>query len=199
MRAIDGIGSSGNGDGSGVPGAKGRGKQSKWPLLVMALLGGHVAILVAVVVVATRDPSFAVTPNYYENAVNWDRSQAQKRASAKLGWKLEIVAADEADAKGRRAVTFALTDPTGAAIGNATLTVTCFHHARATEPTRLNMMTAADGRAIQLLPIRHAGFWDFQCNAVAPDGRMFTATVTQYVNPPVRLASSAATAGGAAR
>ena len=192
MRAIEATNTNGNGRHASPPA-----KRSRWPLLVVAMLAGHVLILVTVVIIATRDPSFAVTPNYYENAVNWDESQAVKRASEKLGWRLEIVAADEADAAGRRAVTFALADATGAPIGNAAIDVNCFHPAPAPRPTRLTATTAADGKATQLLPIRHAGFWDFQCKAVAADGRTFVTTVTQYVNPPTRLAAATATATAA--
>jgi nitrogen fixation protein FixH len=160
-------------------------KWSKWPLLVVALLGGHVTILVAIVTVATRDPSFAVMPNYYENAVHWDQSQAALRASAKLGWKLENIPSDTSDALGRRTVTFALADAAGKPVANAKVDVTAFHHSHATTPTQLSFTTGVDGKATPVVSIRHAGFWSFQCTAVAADGKTtFTETVTQYINPP---------------
>ena len=190
MRSADGTAALSAGDGAPHPPRR-PAKRSKWPLLVVALLAAHVMILVVVVLVATRDPSFAVTPNYYENAVHWDQSQAQRRASEKLGWRLEVAAADEAERDGSRAVTFTLADAAGTPLTGAKLDVTCFHHAHANQPVHLNATTAADGRATQVMPLRRAGFWDFQCLATAADGRTFTQTITQYVNPPVRLAKAA--------
>ena len=44
----------------------------RWPAILLALLGGHAAICVAMIVVATNDPSFAVEPEYYTRALDWD-------------------------------------------------------------------------------------------------------------------------------
>ena len=183
MRAIDGT--SGGSAHSLIPPMP-PAWSSKWPLLVVALLGGHVLILVAVVMVATRDPSFAVVPNYYENAVAWDQQQAEKRESAKLGWQLKVTPADEVDLLNRRAITFMLTDASGAGVAGASLDVTCFHHSHATRPIRFSATTAADGQVTQWLTVRHAGFWDFACQAVAADGRKYVETVTLFVNPAMR-------------
>ena len=46
----------------------------RWPLIVIGLLLGHMAIMFVAVVLATRDHgSSAVIPDYYQKAVNWDR------------------------------------------------------------------------------------------------------------------------------
>ena len=107
------------------------------------------------------------------------------RASAKLGWKLDLTPADGSDALGRRNVTFKLADAAGKPVGGAKVDMTAFHHSHATTPTRLSFTTGADGKATPLVSVRHAGFWNFQCTAVAADGSTtFTETVTQYINPP---------------
>src|SRR5215207_5791090 len=85
-------------------------KRPRWPFIVAGLLVVHVALMTVAVVIATHDRSFAVLPNYDDNAVHWDRDQAKRRASAKLGWKLEIVPAETVDPIGRRNVSVRLTD-----------------------------------------------------------------------------------------
>jgi hypothetical protein len=180
----------GNGHGSAGRAAPAKGR-SRWPFLVVALLAGHVLILAAVVLVATRDPSFAVTPDYYEQAVAWDATQAQKRASEKLGWKLDLLAGDEADRAAGRELSLTLRDASGAAIAGATIEVMCFHHSHATRPQRFTVTTAADGKALATTAIRHPGFWDFRCIARARD-QAFTTTITQSINPPVAHAERTA-------
>jgi len=49
----------------------------RWPLIVIGLLLGHMAIMFVAVVLATRDrASSAVIPDYYQKAVDWDRTHA---------------------------------------------------------------------------------------------------------------------------
>jgi len=156
-------------------------KWGKWPFIIVGLLLTHTLLMTVAVMIATHDPSFAVTPNYYEQAVNWDKDKAAKAASAQLGWKLEVEPAGRVDPLGRRVATFVLTDGAGKPVAGAKLDVLYFHHAHAAEPQKLSITTGADGRAQQLVPMRHAGFYDFRCTAVA-QGKTFAATITQFVN-----------------
>jgi nitrogen fixation protein FixH len=143
--------------------------------------------MMVAVAIATRDRSFAVLPNYYDNAVHWDQDQAKKRASEQLGWKLEIFPAESIDPLGRRNVTLRLTDATGQPLP-ASIEVSYFHHAHANEPQTLSATTGSDGRASVAAPMRYAGFYDFRCTATAGK-QTFTTTLTQFV--------STADAGGA--
>ena len=164
------------------PDGKPRGPRhrSKWPFIVVGLLLAHVGLMTAAVMLATRDKSFAVTPDYYEQALHWDRDQAAKRASEKLGWKLEIQPADQVDPLGRRAATLALTDATGKPIPDAAIEIVYFHHSHAASPLTLKAVTGADGRATQSVPMRYSGFYDFRCTATA-GGKTFVSTITQFV------------------
>jgi hypothetical protein len=57
-------------------------RKSRWPLFVIALLVGHICLMTVAVAIATHDRNGAVIPDYYQKAVNWDRTQAQLRAAA---------------------------------------------------------------------------------------------------------------------
>jgi hypothetical protein len=55
----------------------------KWPLIVVGLLVVHMSAMVVAVVIATHHNSGgAVIPDYYQKAVNWDRTQSQLRNAA---------------------------------------------------------------------------------------------------------------------
>jgi hypothetical protein len=56
--------------------------KSRWPLIVIALLVGHICLMTVAVAIATHDRNGAIIPDYYQKAVNWDRTQAQLRANA---------------------------------------------------------------------------------------------------------------------
>src|SRR3954466_7927827 len=90
-----------------------------WPLIVVGLLLGHVSIMVTAVILATGDKSFAVLPNYYEKAVNWDKNQAELRASEKLGWQVTLVPSPDVDPAGHRSLMLTLADATGHAVADA--------------------------------------------------------------------------------
>lgn len=155
----------------------------RWPLIIVSLLGGHVALMVGAVMIATNDRSFAVTPDYYQRAVNWDREQADRRASEALGWRVAVETSPRVDPLGRRAVAFVLTDARGRAVDGATLDVAYFHHAHAYDRQKLADLTPdpdAATRFTRRLPMRHAGMWEFRFTAKA-GGKTFVATQTQVI------------------
>ena len=157
-------------------------KQSyRWPLIVIGLLGTHFVLMIVAATIATHDRSFAVMPNYYEQGLNWDKSQALKRQSEKLGWKITIAPATTVDSAGRRAVEIVLADAQGHAIPSARVEITYFHHANATQLFEIAGTTSHDGRIALLTPMRTAGFYDFRCTASANNVN-FATTITDYVS-----------------
>ncbi|MFI5378230.1 MAG: FixH family protein [Tepidisphaerales bacterium] len=54
----------------------------RWVLIVVGLLAIHAGCMLIAVWIATREGSGAI-PDYYQKAINWDRSHAQTRESAK--------------------------------------------------------------------------------------------------------------------
>jgi nitrogen fixation protein FixH len=160
--------------------AKGRGIQ--WPLLIVGLLGAHVAGMVsAVVLINHRTRTLGVVDDYYGRAVRWDEHLKRVRESEKLGWQVRVEAADEVDRAGGRAVTFVLTDAAGKAVEGATLDVTCTHPAHADVPAHYAFPASADGRFSHVLPMPYQGFYDVTVTAKA-GGKTFETTTTQWVN-----------------
>ena len=154
-------------------------RRSPWPWIIVGLLLCHVTLMVAAAAIATRDPSFAVVPNYYEKGVNWDKTQAEKRASDKLGWKLTIEPSTHPDARGQRTVQVGLTDAAGHAVSAAKIEFDYFHDSHANEQKNVTL-ALEDGKARQTLAMPYTGFWEFHATATA-EGKTFVSTTTQWV------------------
>ena len=158
-------------------------KRARWPWIIVGLLGGHVLLMVAAVTIATHDRSFAVVPNYYQRAVNWDQTQAEKRASEKLGWHVRVEASSRVDPIGRRAVSFVLADADGKALDHAVLDVEYFHHAHGDEDKQVKLTPDATdpSRFTVLLPMRYPGNWEFHFTATA-GGKTFVSAATEVLH-----------------
>ncbi len=63
-----------------------------WVVAVVGLLLLNMCVCAVTVVAATSNPvASAVEPDYYQKAVDWDRSRAEWPDPAKLGWSVTIV------------------------------------------------------------------------------------------------------------
>ncbi len=153
----------------------------RWPIIVIALLAIHFVLMLTAAAIATRDRSFAVLPNYYDNAINWDKSRAQQRASDQLGWKLSIEPATTINPLGERAVKFVLSDAAGKPIDDAKLDMTFYHHAHASESSEVKLSESQAGEFTAKLPMRYAGLWQFNVTIEA-QGHTFISNVQQFVS-----------------
>lgn len=154
----------------------------RWPTIIVALLAGHVVLMMWAVFKATADPNFVVIPNYYDKAVNWDKEQARRAASEKLGWRAEVVVDAKADALNRRNVTVNLVDATGAAVSVESIQLDGYHDADPSHPFTLKLTRSAPGVFTTQLPAIHGGFCQF--NIEAKLGSLeFVQSWRQYVAP----------------
>lgn len=168
-----------NVEGMGLP-PKPAPRSMRWPLIIISLLGIHVVLMLTAAAIATHDGSFTVLPDYYRKAVHWDESRAAQRASDALGWKLAIDPATTINPLGGRAITLTLTDAQDRSIDGATVKLSCYHHAHASDPVAVTLKQTAPGKFESTLPMRYAGFWQFNITADA-GGKRFISDTTQYV------------------
>lgn len=148
-----------------------------WPAAVVGLLVASAAGNIAFVMLATRDPSFAVERDYYEKALAWDATRAQEARNAALGWRL---GASLVPAPGSSGVELAvrLTRRDGAPIEGAMVTLETFHNARAGQVIAASLAARGDGVYGALLPLSRAGLWELRFR-VNRAGDVFTATMTE--------------------
>lgn len=153
----------------------------RWPMIVVGLLVTHVVLMLLAASIATRDRSFAVLPNYYENAVKWDQTRAAQRDSDTLGWKLTIDPSTSVTPLGQRSIAFTLKDSSGKPVENANLSVDYYHHSHAKDAASIKLQQTEPGRFVTTLPMRYPGFWQFNVTAEA-GGKTFVDNLSQYVN-----------------
>lgn len=90
-----------------------------WPFFIIVLLVGGAGANVALMVIATRDPSFAVEPDYYQKALRWDEAMTQESHNAALGWSV-AVGVDAATRSGPTRIVLRVSDRDGAPVEDAT-------------------------------------------------------------------------------
>mgnify|MGYP003564585753 CR=1 FL=1 len=147
-------------------------KNGAWfPWMLVALLLVSVGANVYLIVRALNDPSFAVEPDYYQKAVDWDRLQQEKAASDALGWNV-IVDARHTELRVR------LLDRLGRPIEDAVVEVDAFHNARAADRIRGTMVPRGEGVYVLEAPFERRGIWEFRLAAVRDD-RRFTHTTQE--------------------
>ncbi|MEZ6234793.1 MAG: FixH family protein [Phycisphaerales bacterium] len=177
-----------------------------WPVGLIALMCGSVGICVVTAVVASRDPSFALEPDYYDKAVAWDESAAAREASDRLGWTAEVevsLPGGDGAPDGARAVSLRLLDSQGEPVAADRVEVAAFHHARMRDIQRLSFGTgdpaivgdpgalvlAEPGRWVWSLGEARAGVWQVRVRAArGPD--VFLATIDTETPDGGRLGST---------
>lgn len=106
-----------------------------WPIIIVALLGGHATLILGAVTLAVGGPGRGVVPDYYSQAVDFDAYKADLAASAELGWTASLVAGSLVDAEGQRLFAATLTDAQDQPITGATV--------------RVRLIRLVDGQAVQ--------------------------------------------------
>jgi hypothetical protein len=148
-----------------------------WPVVIVALLVGSAGANIGFMIVANRDASFAVEPDYYRKAVEWDRAMAQEARNAELGWTVSARLAP-ADAGRARLVTL-VRDRAGAPLTGGAVAVEAFPSARAREIASFALEPAGDAGVYAVtLPSARPGLWEVRVR-VTRGGEVFTRTLSQ--------------------
>jgi nitrogen fixation protein FixH len=148
-----------------------------WPVVIVALLVGSAGANIGFMIVANRDASFAVEPDYYRKAVEWDRTMAQETRNAELGWK--VSARLEPGVGSRARLVTLVRDRAGAALAGAAVLVEAFPSARAREIASVALEPTADaGVYAGALPSARPGLWELRVR-VTRGGEVFTRTLSQ--------------------
>lgn len=151
-----------------------------WPLIVLGLLALGVGANVVLLVKANADPSFAVEPDYYRKALDWEKTQAQARVNGELGWEAAVDVAPKAGTPGRAVVRARLTDRLGAAVVGARVSLEAFHNSRSADRIEATLSDAGSGAYLADVPMRREGLWEFRVRAERGKD-VFTAVLDQDV------------------
>lgn len=148
-------------------------KERIWPTLIITVLAGNLVLGVFLVRLANSDRHFAVEPDYYRRAVEWDATQAQARANRALGWTIEPTLGPLA-ATGPTPLALAVRDATGAPVDGATVTLEARQVAHASELVTAHLPAdGASGRYAAAVVLPREGIWELRI-AVARGPERFT-------------------------
>lgn len=132
-----------------------------WPWFLTALLVGGVVLNVAMVLRAADDPSFAIEPDYYQKAIDWDASRRAEYESQALGWSIELdVSLERRHHDGCLLVRTKLKDKFGRPIADADLSLDAVHLARSNRLLHASL-SHHSGDYSARLPGCRPGLWEF--------------------------------------
>lgn len=164
-----------------------------WPVGVAVILGVTVAANIWVMKVANADPSFAIEPDYYRKAVNYDSTMAQQRENASLGWIVGTHFAPIGDGKATK-LTVTLRDAQAAPLSGARVAIMTRFNARANDTLTAVLREAEPGTYTAALPIGHAGEWEVRVDATRDGAKYSSSTRVTAVR---EVATSPAKPAGA--
>lgn len=134
-----------------------------WAWLPAGLLASMLLGLGTLAYIAIDDPGFALEPNYYEKAVQWDRSLAEARESQALGFRLEPGHALWLAADGGIEVELTLRDRQGSLVSGAELSMEAFPNAAARKIQRSKLREVSPGTYRVQLQGGASGLWELRC------------------------------------
>lgn len=142
--------------GSAVVDAK-RSRGRIWPVLIVSLLVAHVGLMVSFAVIASSDPSFGVEPNYYEQALEWDKTRALMREPGEDGYAVTTALSPTGPGRGELVVVLGRGDEP---VSGATLSAIAFHAARAGDRQRVELTPRGPGTYGAELAVARDGSWE---------------------------------------
>lgn len=146
----------------------------RWIAAVVCLLIFTVSTQTYLLSRALSDPSVVAEPDYYQKAVDWDQTRAQRRQNVALGWTLAATASADVGPDGRT-LTVSLKDQTGQALSGASLRVLAFHKARSANRIPGALLESGEGEYVATLPLLREGLWELRFVVVLND-QQFTHT-----------------------
>ncbi|MEL6188604.1 MAG: FixH family protein [Myxococcota bacterium] len=138
-------------------------KNGAWfPYFLIALLLVSVGSNIYLIVRANSDPNFAVEPDYYAKAVDWDASQAARADSEALGWRVAVEAT-------RTGLAVEIRDALGRPVQGADVRLEAFPNAFARERMHAELVEDDRGRYVLRRPFPRSGIWEYRLAAVRGD------------------------------
>lgn len=140
--------------------------------LIVGLLALMMVGQIVMVVVASRDPSFSLEPDYYRKALGYDAHMQQTAKNHALGWRMEVLAFGDDGLRAR------LVDGAGSPVDGATVEVEAFPVARGLELRRTALLGQGAGVYGAAMASLRKGLWELRFTADAR-GERFTQTARE--------------------
>lgn len=142
---------------------------TKWIIAIVVLLGGNIAAMVILAVVASAT-SPAIVPEYYERAAHYNDALDEAARSRALGWSASVRIA-------QASIEVDVRDAGGAGIDGAVVRVSGYPRAHATRTIDTTLVAMGHGTYRVALPARAIGVHDLTV-VVERGAERFTAPAT---------------------
>jgi hypothetical protein len=141
------------------------------------LLGTLTGSLGLVAWLTSNDPSFAIERDYYQKAVDYDRTREQADENSRLGWHVELNAARAGESIELAA---RVKDTHGREVRGATIQVEGFAIARSSRVVVAHFMPEPERPQTARLPLVATGLWELRFTVQA-GGKRFTETLRRDI------------------
>ena len=138
-----------------------------WPAALVAVLAITVAANVAIYWTANHDSSFAVEPDYYQRAIDWDSTVARGQRSAALAWTSEVRLSAPEAGQATLSVTLAARD--GAPLDSADVRAALSHNAQGANVFQVRLLPSGPGLYATRVPSTAQGLWRVDVAATLGD------------------------------
>ncbi len=147
----------------------------RWGFIVVALLGGHVALMATAVTFALRGyGSAGVEPDYYARAVAWDADRDALERSEALGWTVTVTPDIWLDEHGRRSLSVSVHDAQGQPINDAHVALRMHHAIYPRQQADATLPARGAGTYTAKLPGLSAGLWRIDLRIETSDAQPTT-------------------------
>lgn len=117
-----------------------------------------------------NDRSHAVHPDYGQKALHWDQQVAQQQASDRLHWAATITVQNSPQANMPPTITLSIQDDQAQPIAGATVQLSAFDRARASQRFSIQLKPSPAGVYTALMPTTdRLGCWQFEGTATQGD------------------------------
>lgn len=141
-----------------------------WPIGITTILATTIAANIWVMRIANNDPAFAIEPDYYRKAVQFDSTMADARRARALGWGVSA-ALSAVGSDGRATLTVSMRDAAAAPLTGAQVSAMARFNARANDTITVVLREATPGAYTATLPIAHVGEWEVRIDATREGAR----------------------------
>lgn len=152
-----------------------------WPVALVAVLVVTVGANVALLWKANSDPSFAVEPDYYQRAVQWDSTVARRERSDALHWRAVVQLAPPEG--GQATILVALTAADGSPVDSADVRVEASHNAAGANLHEARLLATGPGLYAARIPSTAQGLWRVDLTATRGDAQFVQRTTVDNGAP----------------
>lgn len=163
---------------------KNAGSGRRWPLIIIGLISLNMCIVAVTVICANSDKSFAIEPDYYKKALDWDRTATARDRGAALGWNVAVTLAEPRKDSSKPVMRVSLQGPASAdgqstaPLDGAQIQVEAFAQARSGQRVAIDPVGVGGGIYEADAPITRAGLWEVRLKIKrGPDSLSFVRTL----------------------